>query len=52
MPNPKEDLQDAEVDALMDQVINDDLFNTSGGSLISKEEAYIEDTTVTQINLT
>ena len=52
LPNPKEDLQDTEVDALMDQVISADLFNTSGGSLVSKEEAYIEDTTVTQINLT
>ena len=52
LPNPKEDLQDTEVDAFMDQVINDDLFNTSGGSLVSKEEAYIEDTTVTEITLT
>ena len=52
LPNPKEGLQDTEVDALMDQVISADLFNTSGGSLVSKEEAYIEDTTVTEINLT
>jgi hypothetical protein len=49
LPNPKDGLTDAEVNALMDQVINDDLFNTSGGSVVSKDSAYVEDTTVTAI---
>jgi len=51
LPNPKDGLTDAEVNALMDQVISADLFNTSGGSLVSKDSAYIEDTTVTNITL-
>ncbi|MBC7240060.1 MAG: DUF2922 domain-containing protein [Chloroflexi bacterium] len=52
LPNPKDTLADAEVDALMNQIITDNLFSTSGGDLVSKEDAYVQDVTVTQITLT
>jgi len=52
LPNPKGTLTDAEVDTLMDQVINDNLFGASGGDLASKKDAYIQEVTKIEITFT
>lgn len=45
MPQPKEGLSVAEIEAVMDQIITKNIFLTSGGELISKRDVKIIDTT-------
>lgn len=45
LPEPKEDLTAAQIEAVMDQIIAKDIFLTSGGALVSKRDVKIVDTT-------
>lgn len=39
--DPKDNLEGAEVEAVMDSIINLDLFQTSGGSIVEKVRAEV-----------
>jgi len=45
LPNPKTDLTATQVQTVMDQIIAKNIFLTSGGDLISKQDIKIVDTT-------
>jgi len=47
--DPQEALQSAEVEAVMDSIITKDVFQTMGGSLVSKVKAEIVEREVTEI---
>ena len=44
MPEPRENVTLAEIEAAMDMIITKDLFNTKGGSLTAKRDIRIVDT--------
>lgn len=44
IPNPKDDLQQAEAVAVMNSLIESDLFLTSGGSLLGIRDIKVVDT--------
>ncbi|TYO92296.1 DUF2922 domain-containing protein [Desulfallas thermosapovorans] len=46
LDNPRDDLTEAEVVSAMDEIIAKNIFNTSGGDLVSKHSAQIVDRTV------
>jgi len=46
LDNPRDDLTEGEVTAVMDQIIAANVFTTSGGDLVSKDSAQIIDRTV------
>ncbi|WP_088228868.1 DUF2922 domain-containing protein [Desulfosporosinus sp. FKB] len=49
MPQPKEGLTAADIEAVMDQIIAKNIFLTSGGELISKRDVKIVDTTTNDL---
>lgn len=49
LDNPRNDLTAAEVQAAMDLTIARNIFNSSGGDLVSKMSAMIIDTTTTEL---
>lgn len=49
LDNPKDNLTEAEVTAAMDQIIAKNIFVTSGGDLVTKDNAQIVDRTVSVI---
>ena len=49
IPNPREDLQQAEVMAVMDSIIANDLFLTSSGALIGIRDIKAIDTTTNDL---
>ncbi|OPX90870.1 MAG: hypothetical protein A4E53_00808 [Pelotomaculum sp. PtaB.Bin104] len=46
---PRDNLTEAEVEAAMDLVITKNIFTSSGGNLVTKSDAKIIDTTVTDL---
>ena len=46
LDNPRNDLTEAEVVAAMDLIVAKNIFNTSGGDLVSKRNAQVVDQTV------
>lgn len=46
LDNPRDDLTEVEVVSAMDEIIAKNIFNTSGGDLVSKHSARIVDRTV------
>ncbi|OPX85521.1 MAG: hypothetical protein A4E53_03515 [Pelotomaculum sp. PtaB.Bin104] len=46
---PRDNLTEAEVQAAMDLVISKNIFTSTGGNLVSKFDAKIIDTTVTDL---
>lgn len=53
VPNPKDDLTSAQVDAAMNMILSKDVFMspTTAESLISKDKAEIIETTTTSLSL-
>lgn len=51
MNNIKDSLTAAEVSGVMDTIISKNVFNTSGGSLVSKDSAQIIDRTTSALNV-
>ncbi|KLU66109.1 hypothetical protein DEAC_c21480 [Desulfosporosinus acididurans] len=49
MPQPKDSLTAADIEAVMDQIITKNIFLTSGGELISKRDVKIVDTTTNDL---
>ncbi|WP_088188430.1 DUF2922 domain-containing protein [Desulfosporosinus sp. FKA] len=49
LPQPKEDLTAAGIEAVMDQIIAKNIFLTAGGELISKRDVKIVDTTTNDL---
>ena len=49
IPNPREDLQQAEVMAVMDSIIASDLFLTSSGALTGIRDIRVIDTTTNDL---
>jgi hypothetical protein len=49
LPAVKDDLTAAEVSTAMDVVIAKDIFNSTGGNLITKHSAQITDRTVSEL---
>ncbi|MCO1601804.1 DUF2922 domain-containing protein [Desulfosporosinus nitroreducens] len=49
IPNPKQDLQQAEVMAVMDSIIASDLFLTSSGALTGIRDIKVIDTTTNDL---
>jgi hypothetical protein len=49
--DPKAGITGAEVAAAMDLVITKNIFETSGGDLVSKDSAVLIDTTETELTL-
>jgi hypothetical protein len=49
IPNPREDLQKAEIEAVMDMIIEKDVFFTRNGALTGKRDARVVDTTVNDL---
>jgi hypothetical protein len=49
LPQPREDLTSAEIEAAMDLVIARNIFTTSGGDLIEKYDIKIVDTTTNDL---
>jgi hypothetical protein len=49
IPNPREDLQQAEVMAVMDSIIANDLFLTSSGALTGIQDIKAIDTTTNDL---
>ena len=49
IPNPREDLQQAEVMAVMDSIIANDLFLTSSGALTGIRDIKVIDTTTNDL---
>jgi len=47
--DPREDLTPAEVQAVMDDVIAKNIFNSSGGDLVSVKSAEVVTTTVNEL---
>lgn len=47
--DPKDDLNSTEVNAAMDLIVNSDIFQTTGGSIVSKVRAEIVGREVTTI---
>ncbi|KGP76093.1 hypothetical protein JT05_07075 [Desulfosporosinus sp. Tol-M] len=45
LPEPKESLTAAQIEAVMEQIIAKNIFLTSGGELISKRDIKVVDTT-------
>jgi hypothetical protein len=45
LPEPKESLTAAQIEAVMEQIIAKNIFLTSGGELISKRDVKVVDTT-------
>ncbi|HZK84314.1 MAG TPA: DUF2922 domain-containing protein [Desulfosporosinus sp.] len=45
LPEPRLDLTGAEIEAVMDQIIAKDIFLTTGGTLVSKRDIKLIDTT-------
>lgn len=45
LPEPKVDLTAVQIEAVMDQIIAKDIFLSTGGSLLSKRDIKIIDTT-------
>jgi hypothetical protein len=48
VPNPKQDLTQAQIGAAMDTIINRNIFTTTGGNLVQKLRARIVVQDVTQ----
>ena len=49
LPQPREDLTAAEVETVMEQIISDNIFTTTGGDLTGKRDIKIVDTTTTDL---
>ena len=49
--NVRSDVQDAEVEAAMDEIISGNLFITSGGDMVSKESAEVVVTDTTELTV-
>lgn len=49
LPDPKDDLTSADVEAVMDLVILKNIFATSGGDIIGKRDIKIVDTSTTDL---
>ena len=49
--NVRSDIQDAEVEAAMDEIISGNLFITSGGDMVSKESAEVVVTDTTELTV-
>lgn len=49
LPQPREDLTAAEVETVMDQIVSDNIFTTTGGDLTGKRDIKIVDTTTTDL---
>ncbi len=49
MDNPKNDVTTAEIEAAMDLVIARNIFTSSGGDLVSKQDIRIIDTTTNDL---
>jgi len=49
--DPKAGITAAEVSAAMDVIITKNIFETSGGDLVSKDSAMLIDTTETELTL-
>lgn len=49
LPEPKEDLTGAQIEAVMDQIIAKNIFLTAGGELVSKRDIKIVDTTTNDL---
>lgn len=49
IPNPREDLSQAEVLAVMDTVVNSDIFLTSSGAITGARDVRIVDTTTNDL---
>lgn len=49
LPQPKDGLTTAQIEAVMDQIITKNIFLTSGGELIAKRDVKIVDTTTNDL---
>ena len=49
LPEPRVDLTTAEAEAVMDQIVTDNIFTTAGGDLTGKRDIKIVDTTTTDL---
>lgn len=49
IPDPKEDLQKAEAEAVMDTIIQKNIFFTSSGTLTGKRDIRVIDTTTNDL---
>lgn len=49
LPQPREDLTAAEVEAVMEQIITKNIFTTTGGDLTGKRDIKVVDTTTTDL---
>lgn len=49
LDNPRADLTGAEVETVMDLILAKNIFQSSGGLLVSKHDARLVDTTITDL---
>ena len=49
LPEPKEDVTGAQIEAAMDLIIAKDIFTTTGGSLTAKRDIKVIDTTTNDL---
>ncbi|WBW96371.1 DUF2922 domain-containing protein [Oceanirhabdus sp. W0125-5] len=47
----REDISDAEVNSLMDEIITQNVFYSTGGSLVKKKNAKVIDVTESEVTL-
>lgn len=49
LDNPKDDLTQAEIESAMDTIIGKNIFESTGGDLVTKKDAKIIDTTTNDL---